>query len=126
MEPTIPLGATIFTQPAEEYVVGDVVTFQRRSDDQATTHRIVENRVSEEGETVFITKGDANDSADMQPVEKEEVAGKVIFQVAYLGFILDFAKQPLGFFILVGLPAGWIVYEQWRVIRREWQKGSEV
>lgn len=125
MEPTVPLGSTIFTKLAEEYVAGDVVTFQRRSDDQATTHRIVDIEIDEDGEAVFITKGDANDAADMQPVEEEEIAGKVIFQIEYLGYILDFAKQPLGFFILVGLPASWIVYEQWQIIRREWKKDTE-
>lgn len=119
MEPTIPLGAAILTTQVDTYNEGDVVTFQRREDEEATTHRIISIETNEEGVVEYLMQGDANNAPDMRAVEYEEIAGKVVFQIKYLGFVLDFARQPIGFLLLVGLPAGWIIYEQIIKIRRE-------
>lgn len=124
MTPIIPLGAAILTTPQVEYSQGDVVTFQRREDDEATTHRIVDKKTDEQGSVEYIVKGDANNANDLRPVGLAEIAGKVVLQIRYLGFVIDFAKQPIGFLTLVGLPAGWIVYEQVVNIRRE-MKGKK-
>lgn len=113
MEPTIPTGAVVVVRAAETYAVGDVVTFQRRGDAAATTHRII---ALEDGD--FIMQGDANNVADMTPVRPAEVVGRVMVTVPYVGYVLAFAKQPIGFLILVGLPAGLIVFEQITRIRR--------
>jgi hypothetical protein len=32
--------------------------------------------------------------------------------VPYLGYILDFAKKPIGFVLLVGVPAGLIIIDE--------------
>lgn len=111
MAPTIPLGSALVVSPSETYSIGDVVTFQRVTDDEVTTHRIIGEEVLE-GKAVFIMQGDANNAADQRPVEKREIVGKVVFHIPYLGFILNFLRQPLGFMLVVGVPAIWIVYEQ--------------
>lgn len=113
MEPAIGTGALIVTRPASSYVVGDVVTFQRRGDAQATTHRIIASE-----DNVYTMQGDANNTPDLVPVAGEEIAGKMWFQVPLLGYVLSFIKQPLGFLLVVGVPAGLIVYEQVQRIRR--------
>ena len=111
MAPTIPLGSALVVSPSETYSIGDVVTFQRVTDDEVTTHRIIGEEVLE-GKAVFIMQGDANNAADQRPVEKREIVGKVVFHIPYLGFILDFLRKPLGFMLIVGVPAIWILYEQ--------------
>lgn len=121
MGPTIPLGAAIVVRPADSYAVGDVVTFQRREDDEVTTHRIVADRISE-GVLQYTMRGDANNVDDSRTVAPEEIVGKVRFHVPYLGFILDFIRQPIGFLILVGIPAAFIVFEQWQTIAAEVRK----
>lgn len=107
MEPTFGTGAVIMTKSASTYAVGDVVTFQRRTDDRATTHRIM----SIEG-GLYTMQGDANNAPDLVPVEEVEIAGVVLLHIPYLGYVLNFAQQPLGFMFLVGVPALLIVIEK--------------
>jgi signal peptidase len=83
MAPAIPTGSVVFTARQESYAVGDVVTFQRSPTDTPVTHRIIR----EEGEA-FVTKGDANEDADVRRVAPENILGAVFFQLPYLGYIL--------------------------------------
>lgn len=114
MAPTIPRGAAIVVAPQQAYAVGDVVTFKRREDAGATTHRIVDREAAG-----FVTRGDANDVADTEPVARAEIIGAVRFHLPWLGYLLSAARSPVGFLVLVGVPAGAIVRDQWRAIRRE-------
>jgi signal peptidase len=111
MEPAIHTGGIVLIKPTKEYVVGDVVTFGQDTKTQIpTTHRIV--AVSDGLSPVFTTKGDANDSNDPANTRFADIHGKVIWSVAYLGYLLDFAKKPLGFALIVGLPALLIIIEE--------------
>ncbi len=119
MEPTIKTGGLVFIVPSENYVVGDVITFGKDTKTQIpTTHRIVEVN-NEGGETTFVTKGDANDDVDPTETEISLVHGKVIFSVPYMGYVLDFARKPLGFILLVGVPALIIILDELGKIIRE-------
>lgn len=118
MEPAIKTGGIVVIRPNQSYGVGDVITFGKDTKTQIpTTHRIVEVAGSS-----FITKGDANDTVDPALVKKSDVRGKVIFSLPYVGFILDFARKPLGFILLVGLPASLVILDEivkiWKEIRR--------
>ncbi len=118
MEPAIKTGGIVVIRPSQSYGVGDVITFGKDTKTQIpTTHRIVEIAGSS-----FITKGDANDTVDLALVKKSDVRGKVIFSLPYVGFILDFARKPFGFILLVGLPASLVILDEivkiWREIRR--------
>ena len=124
MEPTIPTGAVVITQPAQSYEVGDIVTYQRRSDVGATTHRLVAT-TTVEGAAAFVAQGDANNVADAEPVRAAEIAGKVWFDIPYLGFVLSWLRSPFGFLVLVIVPAVFIVWEQVTRIRREFTKARE-
>jgi signal peptidase I len=112
MEPSIPTGGLVFIHPSALYEVGDVITFGKDTKTQIpTTHRIIE--ISGEGpSTVFTTKGDANEDPDPTVTRFSDVEGKVIFRVPYLGYVLDFARKPLGFILLVGLPAIIIILDE--------------
>ena len=113
MEPAITTGSVVIIQDRERYEVGDIITFggDQSPDGLPTTHRIIEDRL-QDGELVFITQGDANDSPDVEPIRPEGIRGTVIFDIPILGFILDFARQPLGFALLIGIPAAFIVFEE--------------
>ncbi len=114
MEPTIKTGGIVFIKSAPLYQVGDIITFgQDTKTAIPTTHRIIEESVEKAGGSrVFTTKGDANDAADQKTVSVSEIRGKVIFSFPYAGYILDFAKKPIGFALLVGLPALIIIFEE--------------
>ncbi|MEK7176696.1 MAG: signal peptidase I [Patescibacteria group bacterium] len=112
MEPTIPTGSLVFVKPKAEYSVGDIITFgQDTKSEIPTTHRITEVQVGEGG-TVFMTKGDANEEGDPQPVPASEVIGLVWFHVPYAGYIIDLARQPWGFTFLIGIPAALIIMDE--------------
>ena len=112
MEPQIPVGSLVVVWPTASYAVGDIVTFGKDSKrDIPTTHRVVGMRV-ESGVTLFQTKGDANEEADPQETALRDVVGKVFLVVPYAGFVLDFARQPLGFALLIGVPAAIIILDE--------------
>jgi signal peptidase I len=116
MEPAIKTGSIVVVKPADVYEIGDVITFGKDTKrDVPTTHRIVEARF-ESGKARFITKGDANDNVDGKETREDEVIGKVLFSVPFVGFLLDLARKPLGFAFLIGVPAVAIVSDElWKV-----------
>lgn len=122
MEPVIMTGGIVVIHPSTSYEVGDIITFQSSGADIPTTHRIRSTYV-EDGKTLFVTKGDANEDADTEPASRDDVIGKVLFTVPYVGFVLDFARRPLGFALLIVLPALLIIIDEaekiWIEIRRK-------
>ena len=112
MEPAIPTGSLVLVKAEERYQTDDVITFTTRGvSDVPTTHRVVRDAL-QAGDLVYYTKGDANNDIDPEPVRPENIIGKVVFSVPYLGYLLDFARQPLGFILLIGVPAGLILFEE--------------
>ena len=121
MEPSIPTGALVLIKPASAYGVGNVITFGPDTKTQVpTTHRIT--AVTAGGEPVYTTKGDANEDADTKTVAHRDVIGKVLLGVPYAGFVLDFARKPLGFALLIGLPALMIMLDELLTIVGEVRK----
>ncbi len=121
MEPALTTGSVVLIREQASYLVGDIITYgDERSGSLPTTHRIVADQL-QEGKIAFTTKGDANDSEDQSVTSLESVRGKVILDIPYLGYLLDFARQPLGFALLIGVPAGLIVFEEvgsiWSAVR---------
>ncbi|MCA9355784.1 signal peptidase I [Candidatus Kaiserbacteria bacterium] len=112
MEPAIPIGSLVVVKKFERYEVGDVITFGGDfASSLPTTHRIISDSISE-GKLSYETKGDANATPDEKLVDVDSVRGKVILSLPFLGYLLDFARQPLGFALLIGIPAGFIAFEE--------------
>ena len=119
MEPAIKTGGLVVIKPAAEYNVGDVITFGTGTrKETAITHRIYEKEV-DNGRISYVTKGDANDSSDSNKVLKEDVIGKVLFSVPFFGYVVDFAKKPMGFALIIGVPATLIIGDEVRKISTE-------
>jgi signal peptidase len=119
MTPAISVGSLVVIHPAPVYKVGDVITFGKDTKTQIpTTHRIVAIKGEGDAQT-FQTKGDANNAADPSLTKIADVHGKVVASIPYLGYLLAFARTPMGFALLVGLPALMVVVEEGYVIVRE-------
>lgn len=119
MEPTIMTGGIVVIKPAVDYKVGDVITFGKDTKtDIPTTHRIVAETGSGSSK-LFTTKGDANDTEDSKQIKYSEIRGKVLFSISYIGYILDFARKPIGFILLVGIPALIVICDELLKILRE-------
>ena len=125
MEPSIKTGSLVMVKPASDYKIGDVITFGQVTKTKApTSHRIQDIKVNE-GNVVYITKGDANNAPDAREVQKKEVLGKVVFSIPYLGYVVNFAKQPLGFALLIIIPALVIIFDEVKKIINEVKKAKE-
>jgi signal peptidase len=121
MEPAIKTGSIVVDFPQKSYNVGDVVTFGADTKTQIpTTHRIV--AISDGPNPIYTTKGDANNAPDQSETHLSDIHGKVVLTVPYLGYVLDFARKPLGFALLVGVPAVLVILEEIGKIVREVQK----
>jgi signal peptidase len=122
MEPSIPVGALVLIKPGDAYGVGDVITFGKDTKTEIpTTHRIVSVDTGS-GVPVYQTKGDANEESDPQTVLERDIIGRVLLNVPYAGYILDFARQPVGFALLIGLPAAIIILDELVTIMFEVRK----
>jgi len=122
MEPAIHTGSVAVIKPLSNYKVGDIVTFGKDTKtDVPTTHRIVNSRAVS-GEMRYQTKGDANGDPDGREIRENEIIGKVLFSIPYLGYMVDFAKKPIGFITLIAIPATIIIFDEmkkiWMEIRR--------
>jgi len=121
MTPAIKTGGIVVIKPMDNYKIGDVITFQKTKTQEPITHRIYDMKVSE-GKPYYITKGDANEEPDQREVPKDEVLGKVLVSVPYLGYAVDFAQKPLGFALIIIVPAFLIIFDEVKNIIKEIKK----
>jgi signal peptidase len=125
MEPAIKTGSLVVIKPSVHYAISDVITFGKDTKkDVPTTHRIIEMR-TQEGKYAYRTRGDANENEDMKEVPEGEVIGKVLLDIPYAGYILDFAKKPVGFILLIIVPAAVIILDELQKIWTEIKKKKQ-
>lgn len=125
MEPAIHTGSVVVIKPSDNYKIDDIITFGKDTKrDVPTTHRIVEMSVVS-GEMLYKTKGDANNGVDSQEVKESAVIGKVLFSIPYAGYMIDFARQPIGFILLVIIPVMCIMVDEIKKIWIEVKKIKE-
>lgn len=122
MEPAIKMGSIVAVKPSDDYKIGDVITFGPYTKTKApTTHRIYDIKVVD-SQPVYITKGDANNAPDQREVQKKDVVGKVLFSASYIGYAVDFAKKPMGFALIIIVPAAIIIFDEIKKIIQEVKK----
>ena len=119
MEPAIKQGSVVIIKPTSDYKIGDVITFGPYSKTKApTSHRIYDIKVVD-GQPVYITKGDVNNAPDAREIQEKDIIGKVLFDVPYIGYAVNFAKKPLGFGLIIIVPAAVIVIDEVKKIIHE-------
>lgn len=84
------------------YEKGDVICF--RSGDVYVTHRIVKTGTGEDGNTIYTTQGDANNTPDVQSVSPEQIFGLYATHFKGLGGFVLFMQTPAGMVCCVLLP----------------------
>ena len=106
MEPTYHVGSLIYVKPIapDDLKVGDSITYIIAGE-TVVTHRIIEiiPDYGENGELGFKTKGDANETEDGTPVHANNIIGKPIFTIPYLGYMAYFIQTPPMSYIAIGL-----------------------
>lgn len=118
MNPTIKTGSIVFIKPQKNYQLKNIVTFFTSTPKQTTTHRIVGVKTINH-QQVFITKGDANKSDDFKNLPFQNILGKVVFSIPFLGYLISFSKTFTGLIILIVIPATIIIYSEIINIKNE-------
>jgi len=112
MSPAINAGDVILiskTNP-REIKEGDIITF--REGNTFITHRVIEIINNS-----FRTKGDANEDPDMKIIKTEQVVGKVIFVIPFLGYLGYFVRTLPGFLLFILIPGILIIYSEIKKIK---------
>jgi signal peptidase len=85
MQPNLNIGdmtIVLHTKPAD-IKIGDII--QYNGETEPIIHRVID-KYQEQGQTIFITKGDANNAPDPKPVNEKQVIGKTTLTIPKLGW----------------------------------------
>ena len=93
MESRLSVDDLVIIKATDNYKVNDIVLFQ--DGNSLVIHRIIEI----DGDTVT-TKGDANNVAD-EPIQKSQIKGVLVYDIAGLGAVVNILKQPVSVFIIL-------------------------
>jgi signal peptidase len=100
MEPAYKVGSLIYVKKTapDKIKVGDPITFVLNEDLVVATHRVV--RIDAENKH-FYTKGDANNVEDQDPVHFNNLIGRPVFSIPYLGYVSNWIQHSPGIYITV-------------------------
>jgi signal peptidase len=119
MYPEIESGDLIIcrTAEADEIEVNDIISFfdPAGNGTSIVTHRVIEI-VEEDGEILFRTRGDNNNTEDKELVPAENLVGVYKMRIAGAGHIAMFMQSTAGLIICVVLPI--ILLVGYDIIRR--------
>ncbi|MCS7386087.1 MAG: signal peptidase I [Candidatus Methanomethylicota archaeon] len=92
MIPTLNVGDILIVRGVnpESLQVGDIIVFKPPSPywrGMPWVHRIIDKKVRNDGLVFFRTKGDANQAPDPFWISAENVIGKVLLRIPYIGLI---------------------------------------
>ena len=94
------------TAEPEDVQVGDIICFYDPAGNGMTTvtHRVQEVTTDEDGSLAWVTKGDANNVEDMQPVPAENLVGIYRSRIPGLGNVAMFMQTTQGLILCVICP----------------------
>lgn len=130
MEPIIKVRDAVVVKRCDinDIKKGDVVTY--RSQDEAfygilITHRVV-NIEEKDGEKVFITKGDHNETIDRKPVSFSQIQGKVVMRIPKIGYLKYFLVDYYGWIMAVVIPSLAIIsYDIFKLLKKIFKKDDK-
>lgn len=106
MEPEYQTGGVIYIKDVDDTSTlqsGDVITYTI-SNGATVTHRIVDV-IEENGQTMYQTKGDANENVDASLVPQNQIIGQPVFTIPYLGYLVSTIQSQSGKFVLIAVAA---------------------
>ncbi len=118
MWPEFNAGDMILVQETDPAALreGDVICYFADGPENAVTHRIVEIQ-DREGQRVFVTRGDANNTEDTIVVTSDMVQGKYMgIYIAGLGNVAVFLQSTPGMLLCILTPLG--LFLLWDAFRR--------
>ena len=107
MEPAISVGSLLWLSAQASYQPSDIVAFTHpdsNTEKVVALHRIESSVKKEDASTYFVTKGDANQSADQNQVSETSVIGSPKVVIPYLGYFIGWLQSGVGITITLVLP----------------------
>lgn len=109
MEPTIKTGSLVLTKPITEVRQDQIIAFTSPDNGKdVILHRVFDNSDL----SAIKTKGDNNSAEDHWAVKKDDILGEYVTGVPYAGNISMYMRRPVGFAVMIGLPALAIILVQ--------------
>src|SRR5699024_8268136 len=107
------------TEPNYTFEKNDVITYINE-EEKIITHRIDEVR-KDDGS--YVTKGDDNDAADLEPVRQENIIGIYTgLTIPYLGYVSTFVNSKEGLALLLILPGIGLIFYSVVLITKTFMK----
>ena len=133
MAPNINKGDLLFLQGVdpEDIEVGDVIVYDAHglwvgAPDDPIVHRVIDI-IEEDDKLYFVTKGDANDHKDKEPVPGNRVLGKVIGRIPYVGWVkIILTDYGLLFPVIIILSVPLVVSILWDLIKGETEEKEKI
>lgn len=104
-ERTLHDGDLVFLQGVnpEDIKVGDIIVYSK-SDGDLIIHRVITIIPSDtDGKIYFETQGDGNNGPDRPLVSQDDVVGRVVFRIPWLGHIMLLMRSSFAAFIIVAI-----------------------
>lgn len=102
-------GVNVSDIYAAPYPNGTIIVFHQLYGDELIVHRAI-SRTVENGQVYYVTKGDGNSLPD-QPIPADNVVGKVILRIPYIGWLALWMRDSTGIYLILGLIAILIIIE---------------
>lgn len=123
MEPNIPVGSLVYSKEVDPATLrtGDVILFVNPlRGTTPITHRVVTN---DPVTKTIITKGDANENQDIDPVTYDNVIGKVTVHIPHIGFTVGMFTTVLGKVVAaLSIIEAWLLMEVGSRLKRTGKK----
>jgi signal peptidase len=106
MSPTFEVGSLVVVGPVDpaDVEIGMAIAYVDPADPaRLVTHRVV--GLAPGTQLAFVTRGDANATADPNPVPARLIRGRALWHITYLGTVMDWLQWPRSFLLLVVAPS---------------------
>jgi len=120
MEPMISPFSLVIVSPESDIRIGDVVLYEVELSKKKykVLHRVIDIK-EKKGQIVYITKGDNRRYADAWYVSRDNVIGKLLFSVPYVGYVSYYGAHLLS--LIYPLVSTYLFY---RLLLRVWVKNE--
>ena len=120
MEPMITPFSLVIVSPESDIRIGDVILYEVELSKKKykVLHRVIDIK-EKKGQIVYITKGDNRRYADAWYVSRENIIGKLLFSLPYVGYVSYYGAHLLS--LIYPLVSTYLFY---RLLLRVWVKNE--
>ena len=112
MEPEVPVGSLVYANSNIEPAAieeGEIAIYQ--TEEKTIVHRVIENN----GQTL-VTKGDANEVQDPEPIPYEQVIGSMALCIPHGGNVLNFIIENKVFVLVFVIAFNFLLFSVDKII----------